>query len=104
MVYKSVYAVLFVPIGALYFASNVILTPFAFVKNVYYKIRLVRCGVISMLDLLYYVLVGLPMALYATIPDLWAFTQASWLIEKPYNSEEVFVIGDGMFSIFYRML
>lgn len=44
------------------------------------------------------------MTLYALVPDLWAFTQASWLIEKPYSSGEVFVIDDGMFSLFYRML
>ena len=58
-VYKGFYGIGLVVYGAIFLAINLILTPFAYLKTCAHKIRLAVKGVISPIDGLVYIVVGL---------------------------------------------
>ena len=82
---------------------NLVLLPFAYLKTIGHKITLKNAKLISVCDVVAYVVFGPFSSLIVQVPDLWAFLKTSWMQQRPH-SDATFVIDREMFSMFYKIV
>ena len=76
------------------------MVPFAYLKTCIHKVNLFRQGIVSFVSCLAYVVIGLPILLYAQMTDLWAFFKASFSRKKEISQDDIFVIEHFYFTCF----
>lgn len=83
-VYQAAYFFIALVIGLVFFAVNLLLMPFAYLKTCWHKLNLVRHSIIPFCKGLSYILYGLPLMLIAQITDLWEFLKVNSETRKRY--------------------
>ena len=90
-------------ISLVFVAINLVLLPFAYLKTIWHKITLAHAKIISVYDVISYVVFGLFSGLIVQVPDLWAFLKTSWRQKKALN-DATFVLDRDMFNTFYKIV
>ena len=91
-VFMTLYTTVAFFLSLIYIISNLIMTPFAYLKTLAHKINLLRMKRINCGDCMSYVLLGLPILFVAQFTDLVTFWKVSFSTRKRYQSDEVHVI------------
>lgn len=103
--FKAVYGFFAILFGAVFLAVNLVLMPFAFLKTCVHKISLIRKGMITVLDCLAYVVLGLPLLLVSQLTDLWAFLKTLFdTTTKVTDNRRVEVLDERTFRELHKFL
>ena len=86
-VYDVAYFFVTIIISAVFIAFNLVMLPFAFLKNCVHKVNLLRHNKIECSTCFGYFLLGLPLLLIAQITDLWSFIVQSNNRRKIFQSD-----------------
>ena len=98
--YLVYYALLSVPLGTIFVAANLILSPFAYLKTCANKLKLVRLRAIPLTHFFVYVLLGLFILTLAQLTDLVAYLRVSFSRQKIQLPTETHVITQNDFNLF----
>lgn len=90
----------YIPLSCIFVGLNLLMVPFAYLKTCIHKVNLFRQGIVSFVSCLAYVVIGLPILLYAQMTDLWAFFKASFSRKKEISQDDIFVIEHFYFTCF----
>ena len=102
--YLIYYTVLSIPMSVVFMASNLLLTPFAYIKTCIQKVTLVKHRAISCPSLLAYLFMGPFVLLFAQLFDLIAFLRVSFSRSKIFTSAEIHCISQNDFELFFRIV
>ena len=104
VVYTCIYTLWTMIISIFFIPFNLILLPFAYFKTCILKINLARKKRIPAQNCLSYILLGLPILLFAQLTDYWAFAKAMNIRRKPTSSNELTVINTQQFKAFAKIV